>query len=411
MPPAGTRGTGTNQEGVRRHNLGTLLRHVHQSGGVSRAELTELMGLNRSTIGDLVRELESLGVVSQVAPDAGRNPRAGAGRPSLGVVPAPESVMVLAAELGVDFTEVALVGLGGRVVDRQRRPSTARPRPEEVADQLLDMLRSLLAATSSRVRLVGIAAAVPGVVDDARGIVRFAPNLRWSDVALRPLLAERMGGSLSVNLGNDAELGALAEHTRGAGRQRSHLIYISCDVGVGGGIIVEGLPMRGANGYAGEVGHQRFDGGTALCRCGNTGCWETEIGSHAVASAVGCPPDQIHRLADYLHPDVPVTAAERALGASLGAGLGSLVNVFNPEVVILGGVLRHVLPRVHREVAEAMGTYALDAPAATAQIVMPALGGDSVLLGAAELAFADLLTDPVETLARAGGRMAVERGA
>ena len=78
------------------------------------------------------------------------------------------------------------------------------------------------------------------------------------------------------------------EHIRGAGRHLSHLVYLSCDVGVGGGVIVEGLPMRGASGYAGEVGHQRFDNGSARCRCGNTGCWETEIGSHAVAEAVGC---------------------------------------------------------------------------------------------------------------------------
>jgi predicted NBD/HSP70 family sugar kinase len=414
VPLARSRGTGTNQEGVRRHNLGTLLRHVHQSGGVSRAELTERMGLNRSTIGDLVRELDELAVVSQAVPDAGRNPRAGAGRPSLGVVPRPDSVVVLAAELGVDSTEVALVELGGRVLDRRRRPSPAQPTPEVVADQLRGMSQALLLDAAPEARLVGIAAAVPGVVDDTHGTVRFAPNLGWTDVELREVLASRIGTRLPVRLGNDAELGALAEHIRGVGRHQphlgSHLIFVSCDVGVGGGIIVEGVPLRGANGYAGEVGHQRFDGGTALCRCGNTGCWETEIGSHAVAVAVGCPEDQMHRLQEFLHPQLPVTPELRDLAFSLGAGLGSLVNVFNPQVIILGGVLRWVYPLVHREVQEAMDTFALDAPARTVNIVLPSLGGDAVLIGAAELAFTDLLVDPGGTLAQSEGALLSVRG-
>jgi predicted NBD/HSP70 family sugar kinase len=181
----------------------------------------------------------------------------------------------------------------------------------------------------------------------------------------------------------------------------NHLIYLSCDVGVGGGVIVGGAPMMGASGYAGEVGHQPFNPQGQTCRCGNVGCWETEIGSHAVAEAVGCPTTEMHRLPEYLQPGSRPPAELRALGRNLGLGLGGLVNIFNPEIVILGGVLRWVFPLVREDVLDALHEWALDAPAEQAQIVVPALGGDSVIVGAGELAFADLLHDPVDVLAGA----------
>ena len=111
------------------------------------------------------------------------------------------------------------------------------------------------------------------------------------------------------------------------------------------------------------------------------GCWETEIGSRAVAEAVGCPTAEMRRLPDYLQPGLPPPAELRALGHALGLGLGALVNIFNPELVILGGVLRWVYPLVRADVLDALRDWALEAPAAQAQIVVPSLGGDSVSSG------------------------------
>ncbi len=411
MPDRGRPGTGTNQEAVRRHNLATLLGHVHRSGGVSRARLTARMGLNRSTIADLVRELEDLSVVRQSTPEAGSIQRVSAGRPSIDVIPAGDAVFVLAAELGVDTMEVARVGLGGEVLDRMSTTTPADPRPEVVVDVVIDMMRLMLKGASPSARLVGVGLAVPGVVTDTAGLVRFAPNLFWSDLALTELVRSRIGTRVPVHIGNDAELGALAEHTRGVGRHLNHLIYLSCDVGVGGGVIVAGAPMMGASGYAGELGHVRFNPRGQTCRCGNTGCWETEIGSHAVAEAVGCPTTQIHRLAEYLQPGTVPPPKLRELGTALGLGLGGLVNIFNPEMIILGGVLRWVFPLVQDDVLAALDDWALGAPAEQTQLVVPMLGGDSVVIGAAELAFADMLHDPVGVLASVDGAPAAMLGA
>ena len=405
------RGTGTNQEAVRRHNLATLLGHVHRSGGVSRAQLTERMALNRSTIADLVRELEEFDLLTQSTPEAGTIQRVGAGRPSIDVKPAADSVFVLAAELGVDTMDLVRVGLGGQPLDRMSTTTPVNRNPDALVNTLVDMMRMMLKAADDRSRLVGIGLAVPGVVTDSAGLVRFAPNLGWTDVALTSLLEGLIGRQVPVHIGNDAELGALSEHTRGAGRHMNHLIYMSCDVGVGGGVIVSGAPMMGASGYAGEIGHLTFNPNGQTCRCGNVGCWETEIGSHAVAAAVGCPSTEMHRLSEYLQPGTTPPPRLRALGRSLGLGLGGLVNVFNPEMVILGGVLRWVFPLVRDDVLSALNDWALEAPAAQAQIVLPALGGDSSIIGAAELAFTDLLHDPVAVLASSDGAGATIRGA
>ena len=409
MPPRRRGGTGTNQEAVRRHNLGTLLGHVHRSGGVSRAQLTERMALNRSTIADLVRELEELAAVTQSTPEAGA-PRTGAGRPSIDVNPSSETVFVLAAELGVDTLDVARVGLGGVLLERMSTVTPVDRDPDHLLDTLVEMMRSILKTAAEGASLVGIGIAVPGVVTDRVGLVRFAPNLGWKDVPVSHMVAGKIGHDVRVRLGNDAELGARAEHTRGAGRYKSNLIYLSCDVGVGGGVIVEGAPMMGASGYAGEIGHQPFNPRGKVCRCGNVGCWEVEIGSHAVADAVGCPESEMHRLSEYLQPGTKATPELRRVGRSLGLGLGGLVNMFNPEMIILGGVLRWVFPLVREDVLSALEDWALEAPAEQAQIVLPWLAGDSVILGAAELAFADLFLDPATVLAKAEGAMAAVRG-
>jgi predicted NBD/HSP70 family sugar kinase len=322
------------------------------------------------------------------------------------VNPDPEAVFVIAAELGVDTVDVARIGLGGLPLDRLSTTTPSDPDPEQLLDTLMELVRSMLKTADEDSRLVGIGIAVPGVVTDSAGLVRFAPNLGWTDVPLSSMLKSRVGGRVPVHLGNDAELGALSEHTRGAGRHKHDLIYISCDVGVGGGVIVGGVPMMGASGYAGEIGHQPFNPRGHTCRCGNVGCWEVEIGSHAVAEAVGCPVEEIHRLVDYLQPGTRVPSELRRLGRSLGLGLGGLVNVFNPEMVILGGVLRWVFPLVREDVLEALDEWALAAPAEQAQIVLPWLGGDSVIVGASELAFTDLLENPVASLHRADGAVA-----
>ncbi|MDN4171847.1 ROK family protein [Nocardioides sp. SOB77] len=393
---------------MRRHNLGTVLRHVHGAGQVSRAELTALMGLNRSTIADLVLELESLGVVEQTVPVGVRS---GAGRPSAGVRLAEVGPYVVAVDLGVDRAVVARVALGGDVVERATAPiPSGGGEAWQVGSTVAGLIRRVVEAAPSSAPLLGVGISVPGLVRRSDGLVRLAPNLDWQDVSFGAIVLAALGVDVPVQLANDADLGALAEHRRGAGVGVDDLIYISGNVGVGAGVITGGVRLEGAGGYAGEVGHLPFAPEGRLCHCGNVGCWETEVGAHAIAKAIGCPESDVVTLGDVLDEYAGSPRELGATGKALGYGLASIVNAFNPRLVVLGGYLSSLYALVRHEVDAALAERALPAPLESVTLSLPGLGSDSVLLGAAEIALEPLFADPVAALGTAlvdvGARLA-----
>lgn len=397
MATAGRSGVGTNQEDVRRHNLGTALGHVHRAGRISRAELTARMGLNRSTIAGLVAELESLGLADQAKPSG---TRIGAGRPSVDVK-ARTGAYVLAVDLRVDGLTVARVGLGGVVRSRATGPVPPDHDPYAIAASVVDLMRLVVRDVEPGAALVGVGLGVPGIIRGDDGLVRLAPNLGWRDVPFTKILSERLGPIGMPVLGNDADLGALAEHLRGAGVGVDDLVYLSGEVGVGAGVIVGGRKLEGAGGYAGEIGHMPFIPDGKLCHCGARGCWETEIGAPAIALAVGCPADQVGALGEFLEGVHEATPDLRVVGRHLGRGLAGAVNLLNPRVIVLGGYLRSLFPLVREDVDSELEIHGLMAPREQVLVTLPGLGGDSVLQGAAELAFEPLLADPVGRLATA----------
>lgn len=397
MAASGRSGVGTNQGKVRRHNLGTALGHVHVDGHISRAELTARMGLNRSTIAGLVSELESLGLAEQ---GKAQTARVGAGRPSVDVS-AGSGAHVLAVDVRVDGLVVARVGLGGTVLARASGPAAAGHDAEATADSVADLARLVLKDAPRAARLVGVGVGVPGMIRVSDGVVRLAPNLEWHDVPFAQMLAERLELDHEPVMANDADLGALAEHVRGAAVGVEDLVYLSGEVGVGAGVILGGQPLTGAGGYAGEIGHMPFQPGGLECHCGSRGCWETLVGGHAIAAAINCPADRITTLGEVLDGVSAAPPALHEVARHLGRGLAGIVNLLNPQVIVLGGFLRSLLPLVEDSVDEAMKEQALTAPRDQVRLALPGLGGDSVLMGAAEIAFADLMLDPAAHLASA----------
>ena len=390
-------GTGTNQEAVRRHNLGTLLRHVHQRGTSSRAELTKGMGLNRSTIAGLVAELETLGAVVHAAAVGTSR---GAGRPSAGVRIAPDGPFVVAVDLGVDRVVVARVGLGGTVRERAETIA-AGSEAWQVGSIVAGLVREVVADAPASSPLVGIGISVPGMVRRNDGLVRLAPNLDWHDVSFGSIVLAALGVDVPVSIGNDADLGAVAEHQRGAGVGVDDVIYISGNVGVGAGVITGGRRLEGAGGYAGEIGHLRFNPAGKPCHCGNRGCWETEVGAHAIAEAIRCPQDKVPQLGEVLDGYEKAPRELRGIGTAIGQGLASLVNVLNPQIVVLGGYFDAMYRLVQAEIDAGLADRALPAALESVSLTVPALGRDSVLLGAAEMAFEPLFIDPVTALGSA----------
>jgi predicted NBD/HSP70 family sugar kinase len=391
-------GTGTNQEAVRRHNLGTVLRHVHRAGQLSRAELTRRMGLNRSTIAALTGELEALGITERSDPSEERQ---GAGRPSTGVSLASSGPYVIAVDLTVDHATVARVGLGGRIQQRAHAPTGGLGEAWQVGAAVATLIRQVVADATPTSPLVGIGVAVPGLVRRTDGLIRLAPNLEWHDVSFSSVVLAALGVDIPIVVANDANLGALAEHERGAGVGVDDLVYISGQVGVGAGIISGGHPLEGVGGYAGEIGHLRFDPAGSPCHCGSAGCWETAVGGHAIAAAIGCRPELVAQLPELLGDLTGVPRELRRIGTDIGRGLASVVNTFNPRLVVLGGYFDSLYRLVRDEVDEGLSSTALAAAVDSVTLAVPGLGSDSVLLGAAEMALEPLLTDPVGSIGAA----------
>ena len=277
--------------------------------------------------------------------------------------------------------------------------------PAATVDRVRDLVAELLVGVAAQDVCVGVGVAVAGLVRAADGTVRLAPNLGWEDVPLAELLRDALAAPLPVLVGNEADLGARAEHVRGVGAGVDDMLYLSGEVGLGGGIILGGRPLTGAGGYAGELGHMLVNPRGRACRCGRSGCWETEIGEDAVLRATRALPGTT--LADVFAAAAaghrPTRRGLERVGRWLGVGIADLVNLLNPELVVFGGLTRELFPAVEPVVREVLAG-ALAAPRAQVRLELPGLGADSNLVGAAELAFAPLLDDPLGVLSAAAER-------
>jgi predicted NBD/HSP70 family sugar kinase len=232
--------------------------------------------------------------------------------------------------------------------------------------------------------------AVPGLVEVASRTIVFAPNLGWADVPIGDELARRLG--IAVEVENEANLAALAEHWSGAAREFDDFLCVFGEVGVGGGIVVAGKLYRGAHGFGGEFGHMVVDRDGALCACGGRGCLETIVGQEAIAHAAGIEPvsgrtrsltEEIVRRAEA--GDARVLQALGDAGRCLGSALVSAVNLLDLEAVVLGGCFGPLAPWLSGEVALALGAQPIAARAATVSVVPSAFGEDAAVRGAAAL--------------------------
>lgn len=364
-------------DGVRARNLARVLRLVHLGGAQSRAQLTTATGLNRSTIADLVAELVGEGWVVERDPD----PVGRVGRPSPVVAASPRSV-VIAVNPEIDAVEIAAIDLSRTIAVRERIESSTLLTAVDVADLVADVVDRWRAGPLEDARLVAVGVAVPGLVRAADGLVRNAPHLGWTDAPVRALIAEATG--LPAAVGNDASLGALAEHLFGAAQGADDVVYLNGGPsGIGGGIIVHGSPVGGVGGYAGEFGQNRVDVVHATVL-------EDDVSRARLLAVLGLAAADDATLADALaaaSDDDPVReecARQRGL---LAQAIADAVNILNPSVVVLGGFLAQLEELDPEGFAAAVAERAMSENAEGLRILPASLAADRLLLGAAELAF------------------------
>jgi predicted NBD/HSP70 family sugar kinase len=384
-------------DAIRRHNLALVLDQIHRDGALTRAELTQRLRVSRSTVGALVGDLIELGLVDEVVPVGG----SGVGRPSHVVGPHASGPYVVAVDIDVTQVVTAAVGIGGNVLARRVVITGAEASgAENLAGVIAESLAEVAEASGRSMPPLGIGVSVPGTVNQVTGQVAVAPNLDWHDVSFGAMLADRLPAQLRVTVANDADVAALAEHRRGGARGIDEFVFLLGRVGVGAGVITNGRPLRGRDGYAGEIGHNVVDTNGPPCHCGKRGCVETYVGEGALLRLAGRsqPPSEEATsavFADARAGDETALTAVREVAESLGRTLAGLVNILNPQCASLGGYLSELLDIARADIERTLFEYTLEAHGGDVELIHPVFGADAALLGAAEMAFAELLADPL----------------
>lgn len=380
---------------IRTANRYEVLRQIIAESPTSRQELAAATGLSLATVATLVGELLDLHMITEV----GFEESAG-GRPRGLVAVNASGGALIGVDIAETYVHVELFDLGLNVLARAEedvRPGESRP--EQVVAHVAAAVGSVVTqAGIEGARVLGVGVSVPGQVDRATGISEYAPNWDWHDVPLVDLLSEYIAYPLYLD--NPLRAVAVAELWFGAARGRQNAVVVTLGTGVGAGLVLGGGLHRGVSNSAGEWGHNTIVLDGRLCRCGNHGCVETYVGAPGImlnlrelspGSELLHPGDQtatIDALARGMLTEDPVAVeVVRHTARYLGASIAHLVNLVNPEVVVLSSWVAAALgePLV-AEVREAVARHALPRPMAATEIVLSPIPTDPACLGAATFA-------------------------
>ncbi|MFG2194019.1 ROK family protein [Streptomyces sp. NPDC048639] len=394
----GTRRAPHTQHGIRQRNLSLVLHTVAAEGPLSRADVAGRIGLTRAAVSTLVDELTRAGLLVEL----GRGRPGTVGRPGSALAIGDRGPAGLGAEIGVDHLAVCAVDLRGRVRVRVEEPVAGRDsEPGPVLARLAELVRTVAAeAEREGLRPGGLAVAVPGLVARGSATVVRAPNLGWRGVDTGPALEVALPG-VPVTVGNEANFGALAELRLGESTaSRRDFVHVSAEIGIGAAVVVDGALMQGAQGFAGELGHVPVHPEGPTCPCGGRGCLEQYAGEEAVLRAAGLRGGEgVGELRERAGAgEAAVLRALDDAGTALGIALAGVVNLLDPQAVVLGGALAELspwlLPATEREL-----TIRVTRP--YGEIAVSRVGRDGPLLGAAHSVVQAVLDDP---LGRAGSR-------
>jgi len=356
---------------VRTINRALILNHLRRHAPQSRAELAERTGLTRSTVSSLVDDLREAKLIHET----GIGPSRG-GRPGTQLELNPAGGCAIGVEITGDAALVMLTDFVARprwerafaVTDTE--PDDVIPRVEALIDAALQHN-----AEGEQMKPLGIGLGLSGLVNAAQGTLTASSTLGWQAIPFRERWERRF--RLPVHVGNEASIAALGEHYFGAARNTSDFIYLGIGTrAIGAGLFVNGDLFQGIDGYAGEVGHMQIDPAGPPCTCGKHGCWEALLRA-AIAGQDHHAPDALARIAAILSP-----------------GIANLVNVFNPQLVVLGGTVGRALAGVLPAIRASVQAQVVMPDDSRAEIVISEITSNACALGAVACVLDDVMHDP-----------------
>lgn len=395
---------------IRETNLSLALRLIHAQAPISRAQLAGVTGLNKSTVSSLVDEL----IERRLVRETGMN-TAGAGRPAALLEINPQVGLILGVELGVDFISVAVTDFLGTIIWRKREDAGPTEDHERAINQTLTIVKEAMAAGKrKRLPILGLGLTTPGTVNVKEGLLIFAPNLHWRHVPFGKIFSEHT--KLRVFVENDANAAAVAEHLFGTTRRAQDFLFVFAGVGIGGGLFLNGKLYRGKNGYAGEIGHFPImaEPLQTVCHCGNRGCWETYANQYSIIQRIQARLEVkrssiipqlmaeqnspltialIKQAADAGDQEAIESFAEA--GRAMGQGFAGLINIFNPEKIVLGGPLSIAGEYLLPDIKETIRLHSLPEIDQQAEVALSPFGPDAALIGAIAIVADDLISNPL----------------
>lgn len=365
------------------HGALAVLAEMRRTPGTTRAAVAQRLGLSSGSATDITARLRDLALLTET-----RAAAAGRGRPTTVLAPHPDGPVVIAVDLRHEDWRCAVAGLDGRPTVLGAAPHASRE-PRQAVAVVRRAIRRAHDRFGDRVRAVGVA--VAATVQDGRVVQ--ASTLGWGRVDLTPLGLP----GVPLRIDNDATLAGVAEARYGAGAGAGTTLHVTVEVGVGGTLVVDGQPARGATGAGGEFGHLPFGDRTLRCPCGALGCWDVTVDGRALARHLGDPPPPDPRTYANAVLDRTDAAARTAVehtAGNLGRGIAGLVNALDPDVVTLGGLaapLRAAAgPAFTTAFADGLMTFRRAAPP---PLRAAALGDDAALHGAAATGLDAVLTE------------------
>ena len=380
-----------NIKNINKHTVLDLIRFT--PGGISRAGIAKRIGLSRAAISTIVSDLIETGIIR----DAEQRTMT-SGRPRTLLEIAPDAGYIAGIDMGATHMRAVVTNFGATVIAEKEIPIDIANGPDFCIAQANELLIGLLESKGLSLRLLSaVGVGVPGPIDSEAGMVIAPPIMPgWDRFPIRDTLEGLWKRPVSVN--NDAELGALGEWAYGAGRGARDLAYIKVGTGIGAGLLIDGRVYRGSTGSAGEIGHLTMENNGPLCSCGNRGCLEAFSGGHAIAKRAIEATQKGKRTQIVQIPVEEITAKDVAAaarrgdlvaqqimteaGEHLGVAIAGLVNIFNPDIIVVGGGVAQIgdlfLEPVRREVTR----RSLPAAANNVRITTAVLGRRSSSLGA-----------------------------
>ncbi len=393
-----SRGCGRNRDGVAAHNRSLVLGVIQAHEPVSRREIADITNLTTSTISNIVNRLMHDGFVTE----------AGVGKSMGGRTPrllrlAGESHFAVAVDLSATDLLVALADIRGKILKRVRKNISTDP--GTMTCRIIEAVQELESTAGiESAHIEGIGVTTPAIIEQKTGTVIKSVRLNWYNVPLGDMLQRHLEPPVFV--GRDTHNAILGEQWYGAGKNVNDLLYVWVGSGIGIGVLLDGRIYTGATGMAGEFGHTAIGHTSSSCRCGNSGCLESLSSLEAIVSrvehALTCgresllsrgpgskvTPTEIFDAVDAGDP-LACEIVEDA-GIHLGTGIGNLINIFNPERVIIGGPVRSADVRLLAVLDEVARKRALPELSNTVTIALSQLGQDAGLVGATALVWSEV---------------------